>query len=206
MDVPIATVAVGSEEKPFFVHTTMLQHSEFFKAALKEEWKEGQQRIVKLPDVEPHLFEAYIQWQYRGKINFGESPASYNFVTLAKLYGFGERLVDGVFQDRVLDTIVAGVRDAERPAPGSVCVNTIYRNTPEGSPARRLMVDIYVNSKFTLEEPEYEFLKDLTRALMDKRVLPKARDDYDALRTGSPCVYHKHGKDETCAGKETEEP
>lgn len=53
------------------VHEFQLASSEFFKAAMKKEWAEGQTRTVSFPDDDPDDFAHYLDWMY-----FGNFPTS----------------------------------------------------------------------------------------------------------------------------------
>ena len=161
--------------------------------------------MVKLPDDDPEIFETYIQWLYTGTVfskvkgKFGSS----NYVHLAKLYTLGEKLVDAVFQNQVVDAIVAGVREADTIVgtpvyPGQIEINMIYHNTPPGNPARRLMVDIWQRwgcKAWVVEETNNvspEFLVDLMRALFPEGcslIQPGRR--IEGLENGCPDTYYK---------------
>lgn len=196
---------MGLEKREFFVHEKVLAaSSSFLQAAVKEEWQVGQAHTVKLPEEDADTLYGYTQWLYTGKLPC-QTSETYCFVPLAKLYVLGEKLIDDNLQDRVLDAIIATVRK-EHCYPSKATVKTIYRSTPEGSPARKLMVDVHVihgapswiSSK--TEETHFDFLIDLTKALLDGRsVSEKTRREHSELASGIPCSYHKHRKDEPCA-------
>lgn len=61
------TVKVGPEEKQFYVHKTLLtHHSEYFRKALQPgRFKEGQEGIVCLEDVDASVFGVFVDWLYR---------------------------------------------------------------------------------------------------------------------------------------------
>lgn len=46
---------VGAEGTEYSVHQELLsQHSEYFKTALNDNWKEAEKRVITLEDVEPN--------------------------------------------------------------------------------------------------------------------------------------------------------
>ncbi|TKA69373.1 hypothetical protein B0A55_06160 [Friedmanniomyces simplex] len=213
-------IVVGVEERTFHVHEKLLRsRSAFFEAALSKEWKEGQARKVELPDDDVDAFESYARWLYNGKLAVIQTDGQTDDDLLAALYAFGEKALDETFQNRVIDAIVAGTRD-EIPAattgggdsgswyPTKKTVDYIYRHTPEGSPARRLMVDTHAlkgwEQWIDTDRPEsnnHEFLVDPAVALFRKRVVSvEAIGEHKELDTGAACSYHKH-KDGRCAGK-----
>lgn len=63
----IITILVGPDEVAFLVHDMLLcAHSAFFQAACQGagQFKETQERIVRLPEEDPAQFEEVIQWLY----------------------------------------------------------------------------------------------------------------------------------------------
>ena len=92
--------------------------------------------------------------------------------------------------------------------PSNEAAGVIYENTPVGSPARQLIVDLWVLNADcnwvdrhlgNLSEPNHEFMRDVARALMENR--PRPGKTYEGLDSGMPCAYHKHGKDKPCGGE-----
>jgi hypothetical protein len=60
-----ATVSVGPDKSPFFVHKDLLTyHSTFFAAALNGGFKEAGDRAVTLPESDPWTFETFVHWLY----------------------------------------------------------------------------------------------------------------------------------------------
>lgn len=65
------TLVVGSEQKRMLVHSTYLTcDSDFFKAALKKEWVEGQSHVIKLPEEDPETMAHYMTFVYSDKLPF----------------------------------------------------------------------------------------------------------------------------------------
>jgi hypothetical protein len=57
---------VGEEQEQFLVHSTYLTvRSEFFRAALSKHWKEGQSRVIKLPEDDPTTVAQYLDFVYK---------------------------------------------------------------------------------------------------------------------------------------------
>ena len=187
--------------------------SKFFDAALKKEWKEGEKRIVTLPDDNPDSVYAYIQWLYGRKLfvkttnNQGEPI----FEPLATLYVLGEKLLDGDFQDNVLSKLFAPTFAEDSFWPGDKATSIIYRGTPPSSPARRLFVDSWARFGFSrwIErdkdgrwEVHDEFKTDLIEALLKNRsVNEHGAKAFSDLEDGRLCEYHKHGRNEHCTVK-----
>ena len=176
---------------------------------MNKNWKEAQERSIALPEDDVNTFHTYVQWLYTGKIPCQTDRRPLGYLALARLYGFGEKVIDKTLKDTVLDAIVACTFQANeqghRTFPMKDTVKTIYKSTSVGSPARRLMVDMYLahgNEQMVSEKSHLNhkaFLQDLSRALLKERVLPdNAKRKFSQLMSGTPCSYHQHGEDEPC--------
>ena len=156
-------------------------HSDFFAAAFKKDWVEGQTREIKLPDEEPELMTHYIDHVYSKKLHVPTDVYAIGrpgfkkeagFKILAQLYVLAERLLDSKSRNRIVQEIMrlaflmCPTRSFCDPSPESI--NIIYKGTMPGSPARRLLVDIHA---CTTQSPWYPndvqmdpaFLMDLVR-------------------------------------------
>jgi hypothetical protein len=215
---------VGEQEIEYKVHETLLsKRSEFFSSASKEEWKEGRERRVPLPDDTPSIVDLYIQWIYTGGIVCPEKPTKedgdheeskngHHFDLLIGGFVFGEKVQDGYFKDAVVDALIHTVRT---PDDEGVCwyptkhwVDQAYVGTPEGSPLRRLLVDMYSfhGRKDWLDgQKNVDFLADLAgHLLMDRRKQPQDLTLLDPTRLeASGCwYYHHHGEEDGCYSAE----
>ena len=153
----IVSVLVGPETTVLNVHENLVRsRSTFFEAALKKCWQEGREARLHLPEDAHEIVKLYFQFLYAHKlfINWtrraGELSRNANFpeyITLAHLYVFGEKVGDVMFKNAVVD---AFIRRAITPVgdrkwnPVTKAVDIIYRGTMSGSPARRLMVDVHL--------------------------------------------------------------
>jgi hypothetical protein len=182
--------------------------SEYFQNALKKNSAGEHADVITLEDVDPAVFGVYVQWLYMGElfcIKSSKTPTELsNHILLGELYGLGERLLDRELQNRVIDALLAGTRelqDGTRRFP-TACVPTIYKSTPPGSPARRLMIDFFVrfggafwvqglNFELMDSETQFEFLKDLSESLLENRQMPTSgMADYHELDSGIPSSYY----------------
>jgi hypothetical protein len=49
----VIRIEVGPERTQYFVHPSLLaQHSEYFKRAMNGSWKEAEERVIRLDDVD----------------------------------------------------------------------------------------------------------------------------------------------------------
>lgn len=162
------TLLVGEREEKLIVSGHILSvHSDFFNAALKKEWKEGQSRLIKLPEVEYKTVLRYVDFIYgqglhtksidsfdseRFKINppcFGE---------LADLYLFGERTLDAHVRNAIIRELIRLIslnyHEGRFYGPAEESVNKVFGETPAQSPLRRFLVDLQVKWCSDLLEDE----------------------------------------------------
>ncbi|KAK4542383.1 hypothetical protein LTR36_006840 [Oleoguttula mirabilis] len=183
-DAEIITVFVGPCRNKLSVHGSHLgRTSDFFRAALKTQWKEGQAREVTLQDDDEKTVQMYLTFAYTGDIACKEEHADESpdaaihtreYSLLAHAYVFGEKYQDIRFKNAVLAAFIAKgrVQDVNDTYwyPTDTEIDVLYRGTPPKSPARRLMVDLHVAAG----EPEWldnesnnaDFILDLARKFL----------------------------------------
>lgn len=201
---------VGADAQVFYVHQSLLcQNSPFFEAANKEEWKEGKDHCVPFPDDSPATVAVYVHWLYTGKIytrSLEEDEQASNSKEARLLidsFVLGDKLQDGHFKDAVLDGFIVmvgtPVKSGTQMYPGDSLINRTYENTPEGSPLRRLLVDMYFyhgTKDWANDNMNVSFLADLTCELLGTR--PRG-SQWDTTKVGgNSCIYHYHKAPEIC--------
>ena len=187
-DDDVVTLIVGQDQdqQRMIVHAPKLtRNSSYFEAAMKNQWVEGQTRTISLPEESPATIAHYLSYSYSGKlfaedIRFAslrkhESHIEPCFQMLVSLYVCGERFLNRRIQKSVVReilrlTLTPGESD-DYWYPTREEVNIMYRGTPEGSPGRRLLVDLQVFMGLK-EELDYDlevaFIVDVAKALHDK--------------------------------------
>jgi hypothetical protein len=165
----LVTLDVGPSHHKIIVHKhSITRTSQFFAAALKKDWTEGQTRTLDLPEEIPEHMEYYCEYLYSDELptkGFTHKKDGDNmeagFELLANLYVFGERRMDTKLRNAVAHEMlrIQSLPLANPPGfgariapcvpcvpcvPSTATVNIIYQSTPEGSPARRLMVDMLI--------------------------------------------------------------
>jgi hypothetical protein len=180
------TLHVGPTEHAILAHGNFIsRRSEFFKAALKKEWAEGQTRIVKLPDEDPQVVAHYLSYTYSKCLptdifsadfmgTFPEESDEY-YQLLAELYVRGERLLDETIRGAIIKEFIRLTsltdKSSQRYCPMKEAVSIIYRGTTAGSPARRLTVDIhlaYGTTKWLDSTCEASFVLDVAQRFYAK--------------------------------------
>lgn len=61
-------VLVGPALVEYIVPQVLLvEKSDFFRAACSKGWKKAEERLVRLPEMNPTVFDDYLHWLYRGR-------------------------------------------------------------------------------------------------------------------------------------------
>ncbi|KAK5729748.1 hypothetical protein LTR17_011714 [Elasticomyces elasticus] len=133
--------------KRFALHESIVRPaSDFVNMALSRDWKEARERVIPLSEDEPETFTIYQTWLYTHIVDAHALKSSTNscdvYQRLFKCYILAEKLLDAVFKDCVMDAILNTLQ--ANPLFDANLSNLVYENTPEGSPLRRLLCEIYV--------------------------------------------------------------
>jgi hypothetical protein len=147
-------------------------HSVFFKNALKEWWKEGENRIVTLAADDPEIFALYLHILYGEKLSLKSfpvgDPAAYrdpaqikvDRLTVCQVFGLAEFLQDTRCKNAVVDSLFATLHPYPRLLPGNwdcpflpnaEAVAMIYAGTEADAPIRKLLVDMYASTEGSLQ-------------------------------------------------------
>lgn len=63
---PIVTLIVGPDQRIFAAHENVLAKSPFFQSILQNQLLEAQTKKILLPDEEPEVFSAVLEYLYKG--------------------------------------------------------------------------------------------------------------------------------------------
>ncbi|KAI0594507.1 hypothetical protein F4775DRAFT_573472 [Biscogniauxia sp. FL1348] len=66
LNSPIITLTVGKEGRLFAAHEEVLCQSAYFQRACREQFLETQSKRISLPDEEPEVFSAVLEYLYKG--------------------------------------------------------------------------------------------------------------------------------------------
>lgn len=206
---------MGERKDEYYVHESLLcKDSPFFTSASKKEWREGQERRIALPDDYSLVIDLYLQWVYSGKIFSRKSPSEeqgevekvMEFSLLIGSFLFGEKVQNGDFKDAVIDALIHSVSKPDnkgnRRYPTEGTVDRAYQGTPEGSPLRRLLLDMHIihgHGKWVEGQTNVEFLAALAGRLLDNKGMPEPQDP--TKPNLSSCQYHHHEKEDECYSK-----
>ncbi|KAF1920602.1 hypothetical protein BDU57DRAFT_19929 [Ampelomyces quisqualis] len=165
--------------------------SNFFKN------KEAPLDNVFLEEEDPDIFNVYLHWLYCKTFPTifadADQGPTVEYTLLARCYILGQILEDRKFSEAVLDAIAdcANIQASRtfKKLPGSTPITLVYEKTDETSPARRLLVDIWVRYadedavERLGEELPPRFILDFARATTRRKCMieRELRDAEDAL-------------------------
>jgi hypothetical protein len=162
---PIVTLQVGGDQLLRVHKDVICSTSTFFQRAMKPEWanQRDDPHILDMSDDLAHIVKDYIAWCYSGEIltvsckhavgDKGVAKETFakevekTFITLAEAYVFGGKVIDNVYKNAVLDSLIA-FRAKSNWTPGPECAKIIYSGTTSSSPARRLLSDYIAHNAF----------------------------------------------------------
>ncbi|PPJ57490.1 hypothetical protein CBER1_09935 [Cercospora berteroae] len=211
IDFSIAPIVINVGASPsqrFYADEAMIRKSsKFFDAALNKEWKEGQERIVNLPETQPAAFNVYLNWLTTGKLHVHDQPETAAGTRqintkLVEAYVLGDKILDVDYKDHVCDTLA---RDSLMPRNAGIWVmgagvrRRLYENTVAGAPARRFLVGMLLMcgdiSSFVTEDEPPALLHDIMSALvagqqaaLEQPAALKQLEEEDV----KACKFHDH--------------
>ncbi|KAK6400603.1 hypothetical protein LTR81_024151 [Elasticomyces elasticus] len=198
LDGEVWTVEVGGSKQKWVLHENLLCNgSAFYRSAVKKEWSHDHTRTIPMPDDEADVFQVYAQWLYQAKILVKERNEDREFTlelgTMTKCYIFGEKIQEVFFQNATIDSIFARVHQDEKGGTRwyPTDADTVYDGTPEGSPLRMLIVDMFAyhgQQTWMKAQRNVDFLVDLAKKLLDVRERPSGPSP---VSRNTSSVYHK---------------
>jgi hypothetical protein len=151
--------------------------SGFFRAACSTRWQEGREKVVRLPEVQPNVFQVYIDWTYTDTLVPG-AAATFTSTNepscrgLVDLYLLGDVLDDVKLRNKAMQLLSAQVAAYAQPNHKTIC--HIWRNTPPNSLLRKWTVDIKISNasrKLFVEHAEHypaEFMLQVATTLLQQ--------------------------------------
>jgi hypothetical protein len=203
----IVTILVGPDEQHFLIHQDAIcDKSKFFKAACSQRWIEGQVKLVRLPEANVEVFEAYCKWVYSGMIEATPSTREdekqnkrYKRDMFIDLYLLGD-VLDDIQLRRVATCAVFKILEVGGKLPNPDIIAVIWSSTPPGSLFRKQLVD-YTVARIRLDTfihlmPQYplEFVQEVAVAALRKSPSVKM---VDAMGDGSQYLEPEEPEDNT---------
>ncbi|KAK4542310.1 hypothetical protein LTR36_006963 [Oleoguttula mirabilis] len=198
------TVLVGPEEKRYVVHKAIISnHSKFFKAACAANFKEGREKIIRLPEVDIEAFRSYAQWAYSGEVVVASdeeiSADAFGVVRgtrLAKLYVLAEFLGDTFLRNTVVDQLRTLHTSCET-GPGTAEIIIAFEDVPAESTLRRLVLGWYLD-KACVDVVEWmdENCEELPKAFFVDLAIKQFQASLNGIKASKwdqgKCTYHEH--------------
>jgi hypothetical protein len=149
-----ATVLVGKDQERYVVHEHLLAHySKFFCAALTGSFKEAVDKVIKLEDTEPEVFEFFIHWLYYQRFPNDSTVDNTDVVSRWKheeveqciyLHIFGDKFDIGKLRLDTINEVIRLVPILRASAfPRGDAVEAAFTILPEDSPMRQLIIDYH---------------------------------------------------------------
>lgn len=143
------TILVGPKERSFVGHQDILcASSKFFRAACSKRWLEGQEKMLRLPEVRSEAaFQTYANWTYTNELVVAEPEASNEgrlYDTLIETCLLGDFLGDVKFRNDALRSLNTHTIEAEF----LLCTRNyrhIWNHTPPNSLLRAWTVDAFIS-------------------------------------------------------------
>ncbi|KAF2675600.1 hypothetical protein K458DRAFT_411110 [Lentithecium fluviatile CBS 122367] len=207
---PMLDVYVGASKRHWALHRNLLcHHSELLEAELHGNGQK--QDKLELPDHDPTGFELLVKWLYQGKLDdvsdMADANQKYDYaVSCHKLYLLCDRFDMPQLKNVAMDQYRKGLNQAEL-VPDADEIDEIYRQSPVGSPFRRLMTRIAARqimdpgSERDVEtyrqcfESNSDFAIEMVKAI--KHGTGGMLFD-DPTETGNECEYHDHDAGPNC--------
>ncbi|KAF2656850.1 hypothetical protein K491DRAFT_715066 [Lophiostoma macrostomum CBS 122681] len=152
------TIEVGPDRRKYLVHKDLLtHHSEYFRRALKEPWKESDRNgVTVLDDVEPGVFNHFVEWLYlretekafetRGELDEGSSTLrngrqDYGGLVI-KLYIFADRFGISQLQNFANNFLAYHLISDGHPQWYETITHA-FENIPSTRKLLRILVDVH---------------------------------------------------------------
>jgi len=192
------------------------------QAALKGDWKEGQEKYVSLVDREPDTVEAYIGWLYTKEVTVQDSEekclyherstrqkvrdsdcSHLHSLKFVKIDTLGDYLGDIRFCNAVID-MMAPMRGCV-PAPEAI--RWVWKHTMQDCPVRKFIVQTWTETLGSRAPHTIKFMraevsripKDFLFDLLASREAQHYPQTAELAQTQKPlaekCKFHKHVDD-----------
>lgn len=185
---------VGEEDnqKEFAIHEAIIcTRSVFFAKAMKSTWKEGEEKIVCLPEEDPDIAIIYFDLLYRHKSGNISNPIPTTFALssrwckFSQVYVLARKLMDDALADVVLNFLKQlgneVCDEGNKIAPPMEAIQIIYDGTTVFDKARTLVNNLFLDhgdrnyaKAFLDSKPEdisHDFLYELAADLFTFRRL-----------------------------------
>lgn len=194
-------IEAGPERKKYLLHKGFLTHySKYFRNALRGPWKEADERVIPLPDIEPGILNIFVDWLYTQVLpddaalpsvaEIAEETPSYETISLllVKAVAFGDRFMVPKFYEEVSSRSISRLQ-ATRPDFATIIF--AFGNLPGDASLLEQLVEAHCRlwcPKCPHDEPNVE--KDL-KAQLPKDFLIRVMDKYGQMVSSMPTAISR---------------
>jgi len=215
---PTVEIYVGKERKCWHLHRNLLCHySSYFEAEfvgneVPRGKKPGEQKLELLDD-DPAGFELFAKWLYQGQladVSEMSEEEKYDYsVACHKLYMLCDRFDIPQLKTICIDQYRRGLCEAQL-VPDADEINQIYKQSPRGSPFRKLMTQIaarQIMDPHTDKDAEsyracFENNPDFAVDMVNAIKVGTGGVLFDDPTNGNECIYHDHPNGHNCHSKD----
>jgi hypothetical protein len=182
-----------------------VHYSDYFNKALSGTWKEAKEGVVSLDDIEPAVFNLFVEWLYTQQV-----PSSYSDFCLIgggkikflklweiELYVFADRFAVSALRTAMNRQIVKEANPAKRLLWHFAHVIYAFDNLPPTDPLLDFLVDQYFigwdGQMTSTDALPQDFLQRFFRRVGDVR--KKSSGWASSVFEIDACSYHEHATD-----------
>lgn len=200
----MVTVKIGPQQKQYRIHKGLITyHSEYFGSAYSGQWKEADEKDVVLEDIEPAIFDVFVQWLYTQDMPSveeierilkvypeDEEDGDPVITVLTKSLVFGDRFLSPAFRRGASRGIIE-VLSADEPGTFTIftAVKFSFENLPEEHIINELFIDLYCSHLVRTSASEESLYAHLLRRDMPYKFLVKVIARYSTGKTSSLRVW-----------------
>jgi hypothetical protein len=135
-------IIVGPRERRFIVQKDPIRaKSRFFQVACSDRWREGQERVVRVPEAHTSTaFKMYLDWTHTNEVSVDDDRGFARVRPLVEFYLLGDVLDDIGVRNEVIRLLT--MHHGYNPGLSTQICHSICDNTLSNSPLRERMVDV----------------------------------------------------------------
>jgi hypothetical protein len=164
-----AIVLVGPDETPFGIQKDFLcAKSKHYRDYFAGQDDEQLESVARLPDTSPEVFGLAQNFLYTGKV-FTDAASLPGYDVLIATWKLGNQLgIDGLCEEAL--TAMTECRRITRSIPATPLLVQVWRDTPEGSEIRKLLLT-WAAEYIRSSESRSEFSKSLPQEVLSELVV-----------------------------------
>ncbi|KAH8172923.1 bromodomain-containing protein [Sarocladium implicatum] len=165
-------IFVGPEKKPFGIQKDFLCHrSSFYRDYFAMSGRaETVEHTVELPEASPEIFGLVQHFMYTGRLSPDSDDTQPSYETLVSLWKLGNKLgIEGLC-DQTLDAMITCRRKTGR-IPSTPLIVQVWKDTPEGSAIRTLLLTWAAEYLDSSGEAAENFAKSLPQEVLSELIM-----------------------------------